>query len=380
MPFIRGSQSKKTRRCHICQKKPPIFSQYIGICSECIRNNPAKAIQYIENVHSHSRSNWGLRTNFPHESEGVQCKICSNTCYIAPGESGYCGLWENRGGRIGSISGNKEAILHTYLDPLPTNCCSTYFCPGGTGKGYPIFACSPGPEFNHYNLACFLYGCNFFCYGCQNSQHRNIDIGERYTIGKFISKAKNPLVSCICWFGGSPEPQLPWTLRASKQAVKEYSDRILRVCWEWNGAGHPKLVRNAVALALDTGGNAKFDLKYYSPILSQILSGVSNEQSFKNFEMCFHKFYYQRKEIPVLTATTLLIPGYIDETEIDLIAGFLAELDETIPYSLLAFHPSSFLSDLPVTSPKQAEKCYNAAKGHLKNVHIGNRHLLGWSS
>jgi pyruvate formate lyase activating enzyme len=192
-------------------------------------------------------------------------------------------------------------------------------------------------------------------------------------------KAGNPKISCICWFGGSPEPQLPWALRASRRAVKDYPDRILRVCWEWNGAGNPKLVRNAVALSLETGGNAKFDLKYFNPILSQILSGVSNEQSFKNFEDCFHKFYDQRRNLPLLNATTLLIPGYVDALEVGHIAKFLGELDDRIPYSLLAFHPSSFLSDLPVTPVTQANECYKVAKQHLQNVHIGNKHLLGWS-
>lgn len=371
------NQERRHEKCQICRKFPPIFSRYVGVCPECIRNNPTQALKMAEQVHQHSRAVWGLRTEYPHESSGVQCHICSNTCNIAPGKTGYCGLWKNSSGKLRSVSGRQEAVLHTYLDSLPTNCCSTFFCPGGTGAGYPRFASTPGTEYGFFNLACFLFGCNFFCYGCQNSQHRKIHSAERYTLEKFVSKVENPRISCICWFGGSPEPQLPWALRASRRAVKEYSDRILRVCWEWNGAGNPKLVRNAVALALETGGNAKFDLKYFNPSLSQVLSGVSNEESFKNFEMCFHEFYDQRKELPLLSATTLLIPGYVDAVEVESIARFLANLDDTIPYSLLAFHPSSLLSDLPITPVSQARECYEVAKRHLQTVHIGNKHLLG---
>jgi pyruvate formate lyase activating enzyme len=73
----------------------------------------------------------------------------------------------------------------------------------------------------------------------------------------------------------------------------------------------------------------------------------------------------------------LLIPGYITGTEVKKIADFIADLDPTIPYSLLAFFPALFLSDLPITSRKQVEECYQAAKdAGLESVHIGNKHLI----
>ena len=66
-----------------------------------------------------------------------------------------------------------------------------------------------------------------------------------------------------------------------------------------------------------------------------------------------------------------------DEQEIGAIADFIADLDVDIPYSLLAFHPQFYMSDLPVTSKDHAERCYQAARdAGLKNVRIGNTHLL----
>jgi pyruvate formate lyase activating enzyme len=179
----------------------------------------------------------------------------------------------------------------------------------------------------------------------------------------------------VCWFGGSPEPQLTWALRASKKTIKAVGRKILRICWEWNGTGNHKIVKNAVKLSLETGGNAKFDLKCFNPTISKIFSGVSNQKAFGNFQRCFDLYYHQRKD-PVLTATTLLIPGYVNDVEVREIAKFIANLDENIPYSLLVFHPDSFLNDLPFTSKQQVNECYSIAKKYLKNVHIGNRHLL----
>lgn len=367
-------------KCQICGNKPPIFAKYLGICPECVKKYPTEAIELSRFTHGRNRAFWQLTPVVPDNKEGRQCHFCSNECFIGLGERGYCGIRENNDGHLRTIAGKNMALLHTYLDPIPTNCCSTHFCPGGTSTGYPHFSYEKGPEYGYYNFACFLYGCNFSCLGCQNDQHRDLKSAEKYTLEKFVTKIQsNPNISCICWFGGSPEPQLPWALRASKRASNAIQNRILRVCWEWNGAGNKKLVQNAVSLSLKTGGNAKFDLKYFSPVLSKVLSGVSNEQSFINFENCYHKFFQEREKDPVLTATTLLVPAYVDKTEVNAIAQFLAKLDKSIPYSLLVFHPDSFLMDLPITPKQQVKECYQAAKNQLDNVHIGNKHLLGWT-
>jgi pyruvate formate lyase activating enzyme len=59
------------------------------------------------------------------------------------------------------------------------------------------------------------------------------------------------------------------------------------------------------------------------------------------------------------------------------IARFVADLDSTIPYALLAFAPQFYIADLPRTSLRQAQEAQAAAHAAgLKNVRIGNRHLL----
>jgi pyruvate formate lyase activating enzyme len=72
-----------------------------------------------------------------------------------------------------------------------------------------------------------------------------------------------------------------------------------------------------------------------------------------------------------------MVPGYVDAAEVEAIAGFIADLDPSIPYSLLAFHPDYHMADLPYTSLGQAVECYNAARRHLERVHVGNLHTLG---
>jgi pyruvate formate lyase activating enzyme len=296
------------------------------------------------------------------------------------GEVGFCGLRRNDG-VLRSLTSRESGLAYAYLDPHVTNCCSAWFCPAGTGAGYPEYACRDGPEIGYANLAVFHYGCNFDCLFCQNSSHKGFWDLTPQNSGFLARRIKaNPNISCICHFGGSPEPQLPFALTASERALEAKHERPLRICFEWNGCGDPNLVRRAAVIALKTGGNIKFDLKAHTPELALALSGVTNERAYENFKMIAEEFYSERRGLPVLTSTTLLVPGYVDAVEVKAIAEFIGNLDPSIPYSLLCFHPDYRMRDLPCTGLRQAVDCWTAAREHLDRVHIGNLHILGLRS
>ena len=88
-----------------------------------------------------------------------------------------------------------------------------------------------------------------------------------------------------------------------------------------------------------------------------ILTCRSNKATLSNFEYIAQN--YSKKDL--LTATTPMI-GYIDAREVEDIASFIASLNPDIPYSLVAFHPDYYMSDLPTTTFRLAEECYHAAK------------------
>ena len=59
------------------------------------------------------------------------------------------------------------------------------------------------------------------------------------------------------------------------------------------------------------------------------------------------------------------------------LARFIASINPDIPYTLLAFYPHFYMSDMPLIPKATAEKCSKAAREEgLKNVKIGNIHLL----
>ena len=316
----------------------------------------------------------------PHNANGISCAMCANDCRIGMGEKGFCGLVYNIDNKLVRMGGTPDkGILEWYYDPLPTNCVAWWFCSGCTGAGYPKYAYKPTAETGYVNLAVFYGACSYDCLYCQNWQYRTLASSFQPSMtAQSLAQKADEHVSCICYFGGDPSTQMPHAIKTSQIALEkaETEKRILRICWETNGYEKEELAFKAAELSLRSGGNLKFDLKTWNENLNLALCGVSNKPTLKTFKMIGERFYRQRPELPILNASTLLVPGYIDVEEIENIASFIAEIDPRIPYTLLAFYPQYVMDDLPTTNREQANTCYQAAKKHLENVRIGNVNLL----
>jgi len=329
-------------KCKLCGNET--YTDTIPICPKCAKTE--KALEFVSKLHE------GIDKI---KGKGLgKCRLCSNECGFD--DEGLCGLRIVYDGKMRSLVNSNKAILSYYEDPLPTNCCNAWFCEGSKLKGV--------------NLAVFYYGCNFDCLYCQNWSHKFISEKNLVTVEEMVKRAMPERVKCICHFGGSPEPQLPFAIKFSEEVLKR---RKIMICWEWNGAGRTPLALKAAKLSHESNGTVKFDLKAWNPYLHQILTGRSNEQTLRNFEKIFDRYP------EVLSATTLLVPYYVDEEEVEGIARFISSLSDEIPYSLLIFHPDFRLSDMPITPKSQVKRCYEVAKRYLKRVHIGNLHLLKWA-
>ncbi len=364
--------------CILCKRTDPLISKELEVCLACIRRDSDRALEIAARAHFRSRRMFGLPEQPPRGPAGAVCRLCGNECEIPEGASGYCGLRTNRHGRLEGVSG-REGKLSWYHDPLPTNCVADWVCPGGTGAGYPRFAAKSGPEYGHANLAVFFHACSFDCLFCQNWHFRRQTLTSGLVPVEQFLKAVDRRTSCICYFGGDPAPQIQYSLEASRQACKQAHGRILRICWETNGSMGSHLLDNVVDLAMDSGGCIKFDLKAWAEPLHIALTGVTNRRTIENFRKVGRRTA-ERSVPPLLIASTLLVPGYVDELEIEALARFIASIHPDIPYSLLAFHPHFFMSDLPVTSKVLATRCLTIARQQgLTNVRLGNMHLLNMS-
>jgi len=362
-------------RCRRCGANSLFISDRIGLCADCIREAFEEEREAILLLHREARRRDGLPPEVP-RGGSVRCQFCFHRCEIPEGERGFCGVYENVGGRIRPRTGGmRQGFVSWYHDPLPTNCCAAWVCPGCSESGYPQYSYAPGPEYGYRNLAVFYEACNFDCLFCQNWTYRRRAKGRGSDTEELV-QAVDRTTSCICFFGGDPTPQAVHALLAAREALKREEGRILRICWETNGGASPSLLRGMAQVSLQSGGCIKVDLKCWSEEMSYALCGVSNRSSLENFRTLatYHKL---RPDPPFLIASTLLVPGYVDDYEVSQIARFIASLDPSIPYTLLAFHPDFLLTDLPSTPREYAYRCLDEAKrAGLKNVHLGNVHLL----
>jgi pyruvate formate lyase activating enzyme len=360
--------------CKHCGTSSPLISEVIGACLPCLREGFYGLDDHLREIHRRSRVRFSLPSTPPRDPKGIACTLCANACRISEGNVGYCGIRSNQAGRM--RGGTVKANVEWYHDPLPTNCVADWVCPGGTGAGYPRFAYSSGPEYGFKNLAVFYNGCSFNCLFCQNWHFRERARREPTVSAAELARSVDENTSCICYFGGDPTPHLIHSIITAKKAMKQHHDRVLRVCWETNGSMNPALLSRAIDIALESGGCIKFDLKAWTENLHLALCGVSNERTLDNFGIAASHIG-QRPEVPLLVASTLLVPGYIDSEEVFRIAAFISSFSPDIPYSLLGFYPQFMMSDLPTTTWAQARECLDAAReAGLRRVKIGNVHLL----
>jgi len=360
-------------KCQICKKESNLISSFLGLCLNCIRNNPEKALPIAEAAHERSRKKFALSWGKPPKEEktSIQCKFCGNECTIPEGERGFCGLVKNDGGRI---LREKEIAASFYRDPHPTNCVSQWAC-AASGYGYPKFSYCDGIEYGYHNLAVFCTACSLDCLFCQNWHFRKEVLDPPYISDDKILNSIEEKTSCISFFGGDPSPQLDKIIRICRKIKEKFRGKILRFCLETNGNANSNILKSFAEIGFESGGTQKFDLKFWDENLSKAITGVSNKTTLKNFEILGE--YVKDRKPPFLSASTLMVPGYIDEEEIKNITKFIASIDENIPYSLLAFFPNFEMSDLPLTTRKDALNYMKIAKASgLKNVRIGNVHIL----
>jgi pyruvate formate lyase activating enzyme len=280
---------------------------------------------------------------------------------IGEGGRGFCGLRTARQGRLVHLVGTPQrGVLEWYRDPLPTNCVADWVCLGSRQAGY-------------HNLAVFYSSCTLDCLLCQNRHFRKTSpTAEDGVSAGQLAEAANSRTFYVCFFGGDPASQMLHALRASDKLAK----KGVVICWETAGTSNSRLLERAVTLSFNTGGCIKFDVKARHEALHLALTGASNRRTLENFARAARRFS-ERPDPPLVIASTLLVPGYVDPHEVALIARFIANLNPNIPYALLAFAPHFCMRDLPKTSVRHTEAAEGAARAAcLTNVRIGNRHLL----
>jgi pyruvate-formate lyase-activating enzyme len=225
-------------------------------------------------------------------------------------------------------------------------------------------------QFTYDNsLYVFFKGCNFQCKGCilkQSIWDCHISNKEKHILQainkiKFLSlsnfkaliKELNPKKAVL----GGGEPTID----------KKLLD-IICLLNAFDVESH--LLTNGFILnrefikSLENAGLSSIcvSIKAYDKFLHQFYTGKPNKPVLDNFKLL------NESKIKLM-AESVLIPGLIEQDEIEKIAKFIAEVNPYIPYRIDGFIP---INNTPWKAPSSKEviNASKLAKKYLKNVHF----------
>ncbi len=124
---------------------------------------------------------------------------------------------------------------------------------------------------------------------------------------------------------------------------------------------HNTMLTNGLKVAsLSNIDEVIFSLKAYSDNLHRDYTGVSNKKIMQNFAT-IHSLGIK------LQAETVLIPDYIDDSEVERVAEFVASVDEDIPLRIDAYFPVGNNCWRAATK-EEVEQAAGRARKHLDKV------------
>ncbi len=215
------------------------------------------------------------------------------------------------------------------------------------------------------SLYLHFWGCNMHCrgclckvqvYDCHLKETENINEKGRESINttvKFLSFhqvfeiIKVLKFNKVIFMGMEPslDPELPGLAKALREEFRSYNI----------------ILTNGLKLfPLDYIDEIVLSIKAYSDELYKDYTGVSSKRIKDNFQ----KIYSKGKR---LKAESVLIPDYIDVSEIEQIARFIAGVDRKIPYRIDAYFP---VAENPWrrATPEDVEEAVKIAKKYLLDV------------
>jgi pyruvate formate lyase activating enzyme len=278
------------------------------------------------------------------ENAVVQCRLCPRNCVIPQGKRGFCGVRENRQGKLYTLSYGKLVSLND-LDPVEKK---------------PLFHFLPGSK--TFSIA--TAGCNLRCKFCQNwqiSQRRPEEVDYLYLEPEgLIVQLKKSGRPILAYTYNEPTVFYEYMLESAQLARKEGIKNVMHSDGYINEAPLRQLAKFLDAANIDLKG---FTKEYYY------------EMSEGSLEPVLKSLKILRESGVHLEITTLIVPGYNDaEDDLRKMCLWINDnLGPQTPLHFSRFLPMYKLLDLSPTPVEVLEKAREIAKScGLKYVYIGN--------
>lgn len=219
-------------RCLICGAQGKTISDRLGACVDCIRKRPRAALEVVSRLRSFSRRRFNLPPRPP--AGPTPCGMCGVGCSLGVGDVGYCGLVKNVGGGLRGLgSGLWRACCLTTTTQFLLTASQIGCVPPLLGGVSKIRQVSEG-EFGYYNLAVFYGACSLDCLYCQNWTYRRYPSKPELVSVEELDRAMERRVTCICFFGGDPAPQVAHALMVARRAVERGLEYVGRLLDSWH--------------------------------------------------------------------------------------------------------------------------------------------------
>mgnify|MGYP006280074513 CR=1 FL=1 len=280
----------------------------------------------------------------PSKGDKLHCFLCSQHCHIAPDERGYCGVRENRDGKLYTLVYGK--LVARNIDPVEKK---------------PLYHFYPGSR--SYSIG--TMGCNFSCRFCQNAdiaqgpkEYKQV-AGEEVAPSAIVQDAKSSGCKSIAYTYTEPTIFMEYALDVAKLAQESGIKNVFVT----NGYMSSEALQE-VAPYLDA---ANVDLKAFNDNFYSQLCGAHLKPVKNTIEAMKTKGVW-------IEVTTLLIPGENDDQkELQDLAAFLAEVGTDIPWHISAFHPAYKMRDHQSTSIHTMHKAREIGlEAGLNYVYLGN--------
>ncbi len=278
------------------------------------------------------------------DEKSVHCFLCARHCRIPDGGFGFCRVRENIGGTLYTHAYGET--IAAGVDPIEKK---------------PLYHFYPGSL--AFSIA--TMGCNFRCEFCQNwqiSQSSPKD-GARSSVkmspSEIVEAAEDRQCRSIAYTYTEPTIFFEYALDTARLAHREGLANIFVTNGYMTGEAAEK-----IAPYLDA---ANVDLKYFNDEKYRKICRGRLQPVLDTIERL-------RKLKIWVEVTTLIIPGDNDsDQELEKIAGFIAGVDQGIPWHISAFRPEYKYRDHRATSLEILNRAAEIGKkAGLRYVYKGN--------
>ena len=279
----------------------------------------------------------------------LHCYLCPRHCHIGEGQTGFCFIRKNEGGRLLQLGYGRPAAIA--MDPVEKKPLNHFF---------------PGTKILSMGTA----GCNMGCSFCQNWD---------------ISKAKSDQVNALTL---SPENVVEVALEHHAPHIAFtyneptiWGEYVIDIAREGHDAGlNTVMVSNGYITR-----EAFFDIYRYIDAANIDLKAFTEEFYGKitltHLQPVLDTLKWLRHETGVwFEITNLIIPTLNDGDEEfqELCDWVLENLGDDVPLHFTAFHPDFKLQDKPANSSGDSASRAQAGHADGAEVRLRGQHLLRW--